>query len=100
MNSALSRLTLRTVFFWITGAVTALLVTVLWLANQPVAAQESPSTTASMAVNANAVTTEGSPQSTEGLVVFVVVLAVIVIGAVVVFYRGWRRKGAQSNNPA
>jgi hypothetical protein len=30
------------------------------------------------------------------LVVFVVVVAVIAIGAAVVFYRGWRRKGSQS----
>jgi ABC-type transporter Mla subunit MlaD len=74
----------------------ALVSAVVWFSMGPASAQESPTTTASMTVNANAVTDEGSPQSTEGLVVFVVVVAVIAIGAAVVFYRGWRRKGSQS----
>lgn len=77
-------------------ALVAIVTAALFFSMGPVSAQESPTTTASMTVNANAVTDEGSPQSTEGLVVFIVVVAVIAIGAVIVFYRGWRRKGSQS----
>lgn len=48
---------------------------------------DSTTTTARMAMNSNAVTTQGSPANRTGTWVFLGICAVIVIGAVVLFVR-------------
>lgn len=52
----------------------------------------SPTTTARMAADTNAITKDGSDTNATGRVVFLVVVAVIVIGAVVVGVNARRRR--------
>ena len=70
------------------------LTTMLVLASGTAGAADSTTSTARMVSGSSAVTNEGSPSNSAGVLVFAGVCAVIVIGALVLFLRHRRTPGA------
>lgn len=63
------------------------ITTMLLLLSTPAGAADSTTSTARMVTGSSAITDEGSPSNTAGVLVFAGVCAVIVIGALVLFLR-------------